>query len=38
MPPSNFAYDQSAIKPRHSVKEEQIEYGFIGKLQGLKDE
>ena len=38
MSPSNFTYDQSAVKPSHVVKEEQIEYGFIGKLQGLKYE
>jgi type I restriction enzyme R subunit len=38
MPPSNFTYDQSAIKPSHVVTEEQIEYGFVGKLQGLKNE
>jgi type I restriction enzyme R subunit len=38
MPPSNFTYDQSAVKPSHVVKEEQIEYDFIGKLQGLKYE
>ena len=38
MPPSNFTYDQPASKPSHVVKEEQIEYGFIGKLQGLKYE
>jgi type I restriction enzyme R subunit len=35
---SNVPYDQPANKPRHVVKEEQIEYGFIGKLQGLKYE
>ncbi len=38
MPPSNFTYDQPANKQSHAVKEEQIEYGFIGKLQGLKYE
>ncbi len=38
MLPSNFTYDQPANKPSHGVKEEQIEYGFIGKLQGLKYE
>jgi type I restriction enzyme R subunit len=38
MPSSNFTYDQPANKPSHVVKEEQIEYGFIGKLQGLKYE
>ena len=31
-------YDQSPRAPSHGVKEEQIEYGFIGKLQGLKYE
>ena len=36
MPPSQFTYDQPAGKPSHVVKEEQIEYGFIGKLQNLK--
>jgi type I restriction enzyme, R subunit len=38
MPPSNFTYDQSATKSSHVVKEEHIELGFIGKLQGLKYE
>ncbi len=38
MPPSNVTYDQPANKPSHVVKEEQIEYGFIGKLQNLKYE
>lgn len=38
MPPTKFTYDQNANKPSHVVKEEQIEYGFIGKLQGLKYE
>jgi len=38
MPSSKFTYDQSANKPSHVVKEEQIELGFIGKLQGLKYE
>ena len=36
MSSSNFTYDQPAPKPSHVVKEEQIEYGFIGKLQNLK--
>ncbi|MBC7916196.1 MAG: type I restriction endonuclease subunit R, partial [Rhodoferax sp.] len=36
MPPSTSIYDQSPSAPRHSVKEGEIEYGFIGKLQGLK--
>ncbi len=38
MPSSKFTYDLSHSPPRHFVKEEQIEYGFIGKLQGLKYE
>ena len=38
MPTSNFTYDQPANKPSHVVKEKQIEYGFIGKLQDLKYE
>ncbi|MBC7617986.1 MAG: type I restriction endonuclease subunit R, partial [Candidatus Saccharibacteria bacterium] len=38
MPPSTSIYDQSPSAPRHSVKEGEIEYGFIGKLQGLKYE
>ena len=41
MPPSKFTYDPpSAAPPTAStvVKEEQIEYGFIGKLQNLKYE
>ena len=38
MSPSNFTYDQPANKQSHVVKEEQIEYGFISKLQGLKYE
>lgn len=38
MPLSHFTYDQAAGKPSHVVKEDQIEYGFIGKLQGLKYE
>ncbi|WP_114972914.1 type I restriction endonuclease subunit R [Rhodoferax ferrireducens] len=38
MSPSNFTYDHPASKSSHVVKEEQIEYGFIGKLQGLKYE
>ena len=38
MSPSNISYDLSAHKPSHGVKEEQIEYGFIGKLQHLKYE
>lgn len=38
MPPAKPAYPRSdAIKPL-AVKEEQLEYGFIGKLQSLKYE
>lgn len=36
MTQSPFSYDQAPTTARHSVKEEQIEYGFIGKLQSLK--
>jgi type I restriction enzyme R subunit len=36
MTQSPFSYDQAPSTARHSVKEEQIEYGFIGKLQSLK--
>jgi len=38
MPPSTSIYDQPPGSPRHTVKEGEIEYGFIGKLQGLKYE
>ncbi len=38
MHPSKFTYVPASDSPRHAVKEEQIEYGFIGKLQGLKYE
>lgn len=38
MTQSPFSYDQAPITARHSVKEEHIEYGFIGKLQSLKYE
>jgi len=38
MPSSRFTYDQPAGMPSPAVKEEQIEYGFIGKLQSLKYE
>lgn len=38
MPSSKFTYDQPSGAPSSVVKEEQIEYGFIGKLQGLKYE
>jgi type I restriction enzyme R subunit len=33
-----LTYDLLSKKPAHVVKEEQIEYGFIGKLQDLKYE
>ncbi len=36
MPSSKSTYDRSAGAPGLVVKEEQIEYGFIGKLQDLK--
>jgi type I restriction enzyme R subunit len=36
MTPSTLTYDLSPLTSRHFVKEEQIEYGFIGKLQSLK--
>ncbi len=38
MPSSKFTYDQQSGAPSSVVKEEQIEYGFIGKLQNLKYE
>jgi len=38
MPSSKFTYAQPSGAPSHVVKEEQIEYGFIGKLQNLKYE
>lgn len=38
MPSSKFTYDQLSGSPSPVVKEEQIEYCFIGKLQGLKYE
>ena len=38
MPSSKFTYDQPSGAPSHVVREEHIEYGFIGKLQGLKYE
>ena len=38
MSPSNISYDRPANTPSHGVKEEQIEYGFIRKLPGLKYE
>jgi type I restriction enzyme R subunit len=36
MPSSKSAYDPSPGAPSPAVKEEHIEYGFIGKLQSLK--
>ena len=38
MPTPQSTYDLPPPATRHVVKEEQIEYGFIGKLQGLKYE
>ena len=38
MSSSQFTYDQPSGAPSSAVNEEQIEYGFIGKLQGLKYE
>lgn len=38
MSSSTHAYDPVLSSVAHAVKEEQIEYGFIGKLQGLKHE
>ncbi len=38
MPSSKSAYDPSPGAPSPAVKEEHIEYGFIGKLQSLKYE
>ena len=38
MPTPQSTYDLPPAATRHVVKEEQIEYGFIGKLQGLKYE
>ncbi len=38
MPPSKFTYDPPPAAPRHVVREEHIEYGFVGKLQNLKYE
>ena len=35
MSSSTHAYDPLLSSVAHAVKEEQIEYGFIGKLQGL---
>ncbi len=38
MPSSKLKNDQPPIATRHAVKEEHVEYGFIGKLQELKYE
>ena len=38
MPSNKFTSKQAPNATRHVVKEEQIEYGFIGKLQSLKYE
>lgn len=38
MPSSKFTYDQLPGTSPQAVKEDQIEYGFIGKLQSLKYE
>jgi type I restriction enzyme, R subunit len=38
MPSSKFTYAQPSGAMSHVVREEHIEYGFIGKLQGLKYE
>ena len=38
MTTTKLTYDLPSSKPSQGVKEEQIEYGFIGKLQGLKYE
>lgn len=38
MSSSKFTDDLPSNTARHVVKEEQIEYGFIGKLQNLKYE
>jgi type I restriction enzyme R subunit len=38
MPPPKQTYDPPVAPPNLGVKEEQLEYGFIGKLQGLKYE
>ncbi len=38
MPPENPTYPPYSPAPRHVVREDTIEYGFIGKLQGLKYE
>ena len=38
MPTPKFTYGPQPPAPGHAVKEEHIEYGFIGKLQSLKYE
>jgi type I restriction enzyme R subunit len=38
MPSSINPFGQPVANAGHAVKEEHIEYGFIGKLQGLKYE
>ena len=38
MPSSKFTFDLPSDAPTYAVKEEQIEYGFVGKLQSLKYE
>ncbi len=38
MPSSTSPYPQATGRPSHAVREEHIEYGFIGKLQDLKYE
>ncbi len=38
MPSSKLTYDVPSAAPRLGVKEEQVEHGFIGKLQNLKYE
>ncbi len=38
MPPSKSTYDSQAEAPRSVLREDGIEYGFIGRLQGLKYE
>ena len=38
MPSSTFTYGLPSASPSHAVREQHIEYGFIGKLQSLKYE
>ena len=38
MPSPKLTYDPPSVPPSLGVKEEQVEYSFIGKLQGLKYE